>query len=343
MKISFAKYFLELKHAFTISYSSRKTTPIVLVRLEHEDLTGYGEAALPPYLSETQETVIEFLKGVAEKKYSDTSKLLNGIDKISIGNTVANAAIDIALHDLAGKLQNKSCYQLYNIQKTELPFTSFTIGIDEPDVMKQKIFEAEEYKILKIKLGTNRDKEIISLIREETCKPLYVDINQGWINREYALEMSNWLAEQNVLLIEQPFNKNDLENSAWLSQRSPIPIIADESIQRLADLEKIKNSFNGINIKLMKCSGIAEAYKMILKAREFGLKIMLGCMTETSCAIFAAVQLSSLVDYADLDGNLLITNDPFEGKTIHDGRLQFPVRNGLGIELKNEISFQELN
>lgn len=188
--------------------------------------------------------------------------------------------------------------------------TSFTIGIDEPKILKQKISEAGEFKIFKVKLGTTDDKQIVQFIRDETDKPLYVDINQGWTDKYFALEMSEWLHRQNVLLIEQPFYKNDLEKSAWLTERSPTPIIADESVQRLSDIEKIKNSFNGINIKLMKCTGMNEAYKMILKARENNLKVMMGCMTETSCGISAAAQLSSLVDFTDLDGNLLITNDP---------------------------------
>ena len=345
MKISYKKYSLELKHQFTIAYSSRKTTPVVLIKIEHNGFTGYGEASLPPYLQETQNSVIDFLRETGKKKIDDISnlsKIIKEINEIAPNNTAAKAAIDIALHDLTGKINHQPCYKYLNISKSILPYTSFTIGIDEPAIMKKKISEAEQFKILKVKLGTEQDEEIIKLIREETDKPLYVDINQGWKDLRYAVNMSNWLHQQNVLLIEQPFNKNDLESSARLTEKSPIPIIADESMQRLGDIEKIKNSFTGINIKLMKCTGMDEADKIIKVARQYGLKIMLGCMTETSCAISAAVQFASLVDYADLDGNLLITNDPFKGKTIEEGILQTSDKDGLGIELKEEIDFTEL-
>ena len=345
MKISFCKYSLELKHQFTIAYSSRKTTPIVLIKIEHNGIAGYGEASLPPYLSETQESVIYFLTEVAKKKYQDICNLQNNLDEIdSIApyNIAAKAAIDIALHDLTGKLNHLPCYKLFNIANEFLPFTSFTIGIDEPEIMRKKIGEAEQFKIIKVKLGREHDRDMIRLIRSETDKPLFVDVNQGWTDNQYALEMSHWLQEQNVLLIEQPFSKEDLKSSEWLSERSPIPIFADESVQRISDLENIQRAFNGINIKLMKCTGINEAYKMILKARELGFKIMLGCMTETSCAISAAIQLASLVDYADLDGNILIANDPFEARTVIDGQLQLSQKDGLGIELIKDLSFIDL-
>ena len=346
MKISYSKYLLELKHQFTISYNSRKSTPIVLIKIEHDGFIGYGEASLPPYLQETQESVINFLKLISQINFDNISNyriILNEVDQVLENNTAAKAAVDIALHDLLGKINKKPCHQLFHITtNSSLPSTSFTIGIDKEEILKQKISEAEEYQIFKVKLGTTNDKQIIQSIREKTNKPLYVDINQGWSDKYFALEMSEWLYGQNVLLIEQPFPKNDLEKSAWLSKRSPIPIIADESVQRFSDVEKIKNSFNGINIKLMKCTGMNEAYKMIVKARENDLKVMIGCMTETSCGICAAVQFSSLVDYADLDGNLLITNDPFEAVTIVDGRLHLSEKDGLGITLKANLPFFEL-
>lgn len=345
MKISYSKYSLELRHQFTISYSSRKSTPIVVIKIEHDGFAGYGEASLPPYLPETQESVINFLKLISRINLDDISnykKIINEVDKVLENNTAAKAAVDIALHDLFGQINQKPCYQLFDLTTNFLPLTSFTIGIDELKILKQKISEARESNIFKVKLGTTDDKQIVQLIREETDKPLYVDINQGWSDKYFALEMSEWLHQQNVLLIEQPFNKNDCGKSAWLSERSPIPIIADESVQRFSDIEKIKNSFNGINIKLMKCTGMDEAYKMIVNARENNLKVMMGCMTETSCGISAAAQLSSLVDFADLDGNLLITNDPFDAVTVVDGRLHLSKKNGLGIDLKEDLLFTEL-
>jgi len=340
MEIKYWKYELLLKHKFGISYNSRKSTPIIIVRLKQGSYVGFGEASLPPYLTETQESVIEFIDRLKLSDINSFEELIfleNEIDKISAHDNAAKAAVSIALHDLLGKISAKPCYSLYKITPQQLPYTSFTIGIDTPEIIIEKISEAEPYSILKVKLGTENDKKIIETIRSKTDKPLYVDVNQGWDDKHYALDFIQYLAENNVLLIEQPFNIIKNDDSAWLSERSPIPIIADESVQTIVDLDKIKGCFTGINIKLMKCGGVYDAYKMILRAREYKMKIMLGCMTESSCAISAAVHLVSLADYADLDGNLLIENDPFVCQTVVDGRLQISEGNGLGIEPVKEF------
>ena len=345
MKISYAKYSLELKHQFTISFSTRKFTPVVIIRLEQDGIFGYGEASLPPYLTEDQESVVRFLSEVELhdlKDYDDLVDNLENINKISLADQAAKASIDIALHDLLGKIQNQSCSKIYNLLSAQLPLTSFTIGIDNEDVIKQKVSEADEFKILKIKLGTGNDKQIINLIRQLTDKPLYVDANQGWDKKEKALEMIEWLSKHNVVLVEQPMPKTNFSDTKWLTANSPLPIIADESFQRLDDLEQVKETFSGINVKLMKCTGIREAYKIIMKAKECGLKIMLGCMTETSCGISAAIQLASLADFADLDGNQLIKNDPFVTKTVQEGRLIASSRPGLGVDLTSTIDFVEI-
>ncbi|MCL4551152.1 MAG: dipeptide epimerase [Bacteroidetes bacterium] len=355
MKISYAKYSLELKHQFTISFSTRKFTPIVIIRLEQDGIFGYGEASLPPYLPEDQESVVRFLSKVELhdlKNYDDLIDNLENINKISPADQTrlalgdprrtAKASVDIALHDLLGKIQNRSCSKIYNLHFAQLPLTSFTIGIDNEDVIKQKVSEADEFKILKIKLGTDNDKQIINMIRQLTDKPLYVDANQGWDKKEKALEMIEWLSKQNVVLVEQPMPKTNFSDTKWLTANSPLPVIADESFQRLDDLERVKETFSGINVKLMKCTGIREAYKIIMKAKECDLKIMLGCMTETSCGISAAIQLASLADFADLDGNQLIKNDPFATQTVQDGRLIASTRPGLGVNLTSAIEFIEL-
>jgi L-alanine-DL-glutamate epimerase-like enolase superfamily enzyme len=246
------------------------------------------------------------------------------------GNAAAKASIDIALHDLTGKLMNQPWCNIWGLNKDKTPFTSFTIGIDTPAVIREKVKEADEYKILKVKLGRDNDKAIIETIRTVTSKPIYVDVNQGWKDRDYALDMSYWLKSKNVLLIEQPFPKDSIEETAWLTKWSPLPVIADESVQRLDDVIKAKDVFSGINIKLMKCTGMREAYKMITLAKALGLKVMLGCMTETSCAISAASQLSPLADYIDLDGALLISNDLFEGTKIVDGKVTISGLPGIG-------------
>ncbi len=337
MKLSFSTYNLELRHTFAIANYSRTSTPVVLVEVEHKGLVGYGEASLPQYLGETQESVCRFLQKVDLSVFSDLRSLdevLEYVDSVEEKNTAAKAAIDIALHDLWGKLHQKPVYKLLNIDISNQLYTSFTIGIDSEDVVRKKIEEAQPYAILKIKV--NKDwRETIRVIRKYTDKPLFIDANQSWTDKHEALESVLELKDQNVLLIEQPLPKDNLLDSEWLTARSPLPIIADESVQRLCDINKIEGAFHGINVKLMKCTGIAEAYKMILSARTKGMKVMLGCMTETSCAISAAAQLSPLVDFADLDGNLLIKNDCFDGVKIIGGKITLNTNPGIGVRKKS--------
>ncbi len=334
MKLTYRPYTLELKHVFTVATNSRSTTPVVLTEIEYDGLVGYGEASMPPYLGESHKTVLEFLSKVDLTKYEnvfDLEGILADIDAIAPGNPAAKASIDIARHDLVGKLLNQPWYNIWGIDKNKAPYTSFTIGIDTPDVVRQKVKEAEEYKILKVKLGRDNDKEMIDTIRSVTDKPITVDANQGWKEREFALDMIHWLNERNVLFIEQPMPKTQIDDLAWLTDKSPLPTIADESAQRLEDVKKMHGVFSGINIKLMKCTGMREAYKMIILARALGMKVMLGCMTETSCAISAAAHLSPLVDWADLDGALLISNDVYEGTKIIDGKVSIGSLPGIGV------------
>lgn len=334
MKLSFRPYTLELRHVFTIAISSRTTTPVVLTEIACGGLTGYGEASMPPYLGETQETAAAFLSKVDLSRYPDPLQLetiLADIDAIAPGNPAAKASVDIALHDLAGKLMNRPWYDIWGFDKARAPFTSFTIGIDTPDVVRQKVREAAEYKVLKVKLGRDNDKEMIETIRSVTDKPITVDANQGWTDRQKALDMIHWLKERNVLLVEQPMPKEVVDDMAWITERSPLPTIADEFCQRLPDVRRAYGVFSGINIKLMKCTGMREAHKMLLVARSLGMKVMLGCMTETSCGISAASHLSPMVDWADLDGALLIKNDVFAGTTIVDGKVTLSDRPGIGV------------
>jgi len=334
LKLSYRPYTLELKHVFTIATNSRTTTPVVLTEIEYDDIVGYGEASLPPYLGESHQSVTEFLSKVDLSKYEnvfDLENILNDIDKVAPGNPAAKASIDIALHDLVGKLLNQPWYNIWGFDKEKTPYTSFTIGIDTPDVVRAKVKEAEVYKILKVKLGRETDKEMIETIRSVSDTPITVDVNQGWKDKNFALEMINWLKERNVLFVEQPMPKTQIDDMAWLTERSPLPTIGDESVQRLEDVIKAHGVFSGINIKLMKCTGMREAHKMILLARALGMKVMIGCMTETSCAISAASHLSPMVDWADLDGALLIRNDVFDGTEIIDGKLTLMERPGIGV------------
>jgi len=334
MKLSFRPYTLELKHVFTIAVSSRTTTPVVLTQIAYDGLIGYGEASMPPYLGENQETASAFLAKVDLSRYGNPLELetiLAEIDAIAPGNPAAKASVDIALHDLAGKLMNRPWYDIWGFDRSRAPHTTFTIGMDTPDVVRQKVREAAEYKVLKVKLGRDTDKEMIETIRSVTDKPITVDANQGWTDRQKALDMIHWLKERNVLLVEQPMPKEVVDDMAWITERSPLPTIADEFCQRLPDVRRAYGVFSGINIKLMKATGMREAHRMLLVARSLGMKVMLGCMTETSCAISAASHLSPMVDWADLDGALLIKNDAFRGTTVVDGRVTLTGRPGIGV------------
>jgi L-alanine-DL-glutamate epimerase-like enolase superfamily enzyme len=333
MKLTFHPYILELKHVFTIATSSRSTTPAMLTEIEYNGVVGYGEASLPPYLGEMPETVKSFFSKVDLGKYDnpfDLETILGDIDKIMPGNHAAKASIDIALHDLIGKILGQPWYNIWGYDKSRTPYTSFTIGIDTPDVVRQKTLEADEFKILKVKLGRDSDKKIIETIRSVTDKPITSDVNQGWKSKEKALEMINWLKEHGVVMVEQPLPRDRIDDLAWLTERSPLPIIGDEGVQRLTDVKKAVGVYSGINIKLMKCTGMREAQKMLILARSLGMKVMLGCMVETSCAISAASHLSPMVDWADLDGALLIKNDIFDGTRVIEGKIALSDRPGIG-------------
>ena len=317
---------------------SRTTTPDVLVEIEHEGVVGFGEASMPPYLGESIESVCAFLSGVNLSQFSDpmqTAEILAYVDALAPGNCAAKASVDIALHDLQGKLTGRTARQILtgkeDFPSFQLP-TTYTIGIDTAEVVQQKVQEVEGlYRRLKVKVGVPGDHELIQAIREVSDLPLTVDANQGWTDRAKALDEIEWLATQGCIMVEQPMSKLNLEDHAWLTARSPLPIIADESVQRLSDLPRLADSFTGINIKLMKCTGLYEAYRMIQEAQRLGMKVMLGCMTETSCAVSAAAQLAEFADFADLDGNLLISNDPFEGMKIVDGWITPTHLPGIGV------------
>jgi L-Ala-D/L-Glu epimerase len=334
MILRFKPYELHLKHVFTLASGSRNTTPVMLTEIEFENIVGYGEASMPPYLGESHETVNSFLKLVDLTQFASPflmEEILTFVDQLAPGNYAAKASVDIALHDLVGKLMKQPWYRIWGLNPEHTPNTSFTIGIDKPDVVKEKVREASPYRILKVKLGQGNDKEMIQSVRSVTNTPICVDVNQGWTDRNMALEMTQWLKDQGVVFVEQPMPKAAIDDLAWLTQNSPLPVIADEAIQTIGDFKKVQGVYSGINIKLMKCGGMRAAYTMISMARALDMKVMIGCMTETSCAVTAAAQLSPLVDWADLDGNLLIDNDVFEGITIRDGKVILPDGPGIGI------------
>ncbi|WP_175633680.1 dipeptide epimerase [Pedobacter ghigonis] len=344
MKISYKEFELALKHPFSISKFTRTSTPLMLLKITYEGITGYGEASMVPYMGESYETASSFLKQVdlsAFKHPFNFGEIISYLDSIAPGQPAIKAAIDIALNDIQGKILNKPCYEIYGATPTQMPVTSYTVGIDTPEVIREKLKDASAFKVIKVKLGRDNDQEIIETIRSMTQVPLYVDANQGWKDRIKAIDLIYWLHNNGVVLIEQPMDKNDLAGNAWLTERSPIPLLADEAVQRLADMDKLKGAYHGINVKLMKSCGMYEGHQMILKARAFGMKVLIGCMSETSCATLAAAALAPLCNWADLDGPWLTKNNPFTAPAFENGRYILKDLPGLGLEGVNELMWNE--
>ena len=333
LKLSFKPNELKLRHAFNLARNCRTTTPDVLVQLEYDGIVGYGEASMPPYLGESIESVTKFLGNLDLGQFNDPfriEEILSYVDGTAPDNRAAKASVDIALHDLLGKIMGQPWYKIWGLSPEKTPNTSFTIGIDKADVVRQKVDEAAPYKVIKVKMGLDNDKELVEIIRSKTDKPLCVDANQGWTDKEKALDMCHWLKERGCMFVEQPFDKKMIDETAWLRERSPLPIIADEFCQRIPDVMRAYQVYDGINIKLMKSTGLHEAYKMAVLAKSLGMKLMIGCMTETSCAISAAAQLAPMADWVDLDGNLLIANDSFDGVKVVDGKITLTDKPGIG-------------
>lgn len=340
--LKYYPYELKLRHSFNLASMSRTVTPGVQVEIALDSVVGYGEASMPPYLGESVESVTAFLARIDPERLSDPfafEEIHAYMDSLAPGNRAAKAAVDIALHDLTGKLMGKPWHRIWGLNPQNTPCTSYTITNDTPEELARKIAEAEPYKILKVKMGVPGDRQLIETIRRHTDRPVCVDVNQGWKTPQEALDNILWLADKNVLFVEQPMDKHDMEGHAWLKARSPLPIIADEAVQTPDDVAPLAHAYDGINIKLMKSAGLHDAYKMAVTARALGMKVMIGCMTETSCAVSAASQLAPLADWVDLDGNLLIANDLFSGMKIVDGKVTLPDLPGIGATPIGNVDF----
>ena len=321
---------LQLQHPFKIA---RRTTDAFRHVISVEIDGGIGETAPARLYGETVQTVsvaLETLAPALPKDLDAIHDVMEAVEATLGGNYAAKSAIDMALHDRLGKRLGVPLYQLWGLNPHKTPCTSFTIGLDEPEVMAEKTRHAEAYPILKVKLGTPQDIEIIQQLRDVTDKPIYVDANTAWTPKE-AVRKIRELARYGVELVEQPTKPNDLAGLKFVREHSELPIIADESVKRASDIPALAECVDGINIKLVKCGGLLEARRMINVARAHGLSVMLGCMIESSLGITAAAHLTPLVDYADLDGNLLIVNDPYTGVILDEGKLILPNRPGIGV------------
>ncbi len=321
---------LNLNHPFKIS---RRDTDSYREVVSVEIDGGIGEAAPAKFYGETAQSVVSALDTLSSTLDCDLDQIHDVMSKMGLhleGNYAAKSAIDMALHDRLGKKLGVPLYKLWGLNPQNTPFTSYTIGLDEPDVMAEKALLTKDFPILKVKLGTSRDIEIIETLRNVTDTPIYVDANTGWTAKEAVNKISQ-LAQFGVELIEQPTMPDDLDGLKFVREHSELPIIADESVKSANDIPALAESVDGINIKLVKCGGISEAVRMIHTARAHGLLVMIGCMIESSLGITAAAHLTPLVDYADLDGNLLISNDPYLGVTVENGKLILPERNGIGV------------
>jgi L-alanine-DL-glutamate epimerase-like enolase superfamily enzyme len=329
---------LTLATPFRISRSVQTHAYNVQTRIDADGVEGIGEAAPSGYYGERRESVLMALTDFAEQIESDPGHIediVTAMDQRLHANAAAKASVDMALYDFLGKHLGAPLYQLLGLNPEHTPLTSFTIGIDEPAAMARKAaLAAKTYSILKIKVGAGRDLEIVRAIREVTDVTLRVDANAAWTPKE-AIRAIRELEPYNIEFVEQPLPPADLEGLRFVREHVTLPIIADESCVTEDDIPRLVGAVDGINIKLMKCGGIHHALRMIHTARAHHLKIMLGCMIESSLSITAAAHLSPLVDFADLDGNLLINDDPFEGVRVEQGKLILPNRAGLGVRARH--------
>jgi L-Ala-D/L-Glu epimerase len=329
MKLHWEPITLDLKTTFRVAHGASDQRHNVLVYLED----GVGEAAAVPYYGETQQGIIEYLESVrdlGDDPYDIDAVLANR----PAGSRAARSAIDQALHDLWGKTLGQPLYKLLGLNPGKLPLTSFTIGIDEPEVMAEQA-KAANYPILKIKLGSEKDEAIVAAIRNATHAKLLVDANAGW-TRERALQIIPRLIDYDLDLIEQPLAVKDVEGYFWLkeklrAQNVSIPIFADETAKTSHDVVKLAGAIDGVVVKTMKSEGIREALRMIHTARAHDMQSMLGCFIESSVGVTAAAHLAPLCDYADLDGPLLIKNDPYCGLKYDGAKLTLPDGPGLGL------------
>lgn len=329
---------LMLRHTWTTTMSSSAYRDTVHVQYSRGGITGYGEGApivrYKEYPEQARQAIDAIIGQIESGDPLKFDSFLAGV-RHSLGDHqhAAMAAVDIAICDWLGKKLGIPLYQYFGLDPADAPVTTFSIGIDTPEITRQKTREAAEFPILKVKVGLENDEETIEAIRSVTNKPLRVDANEGWTDKEEAIRKINWLEAHGVELIEQPMPAHMLEETRYVRSKVHLPIIADEACTSAPLIPLLKESYDGINVKLDKSGGVMEAYRWIKFARAMNMKVMLGCMVSSSCTVTAAAHLAALVDYPDLDGNLLISNDPYEGVKVVKGKLILPAGPGLGLKL----------
>jgi L-alanine-DL-glutamate epimerase-like enolase superfamily enzyme len=326
---------LNLRHTWTTTMSSSEYRDTLHVVYRRDGLTGHGEGAPIVRYHEDAKTAQAAVESVREILLAADpmrfTKVMAEVFRRIPGEWAGKAGIDIALMDWVGQKLGVPLYTLFGLDPADTPLTTFSIGIDTPEITRQKTREADPYPILKVKVGLETDEQSIEAVRSVTKKPLRVDANEGWKDKEEAVRKINWLETQGVEFIEQPLPAEMIEETRWVRGRVHIPIIADEACQHASDIPKLREAYDGVNVKLDKAGGILEAVRMIQIAKSLGMRTMLGCMISSSVSVTAAAQISPLVDYADLDGNLLISNDPFHGVRVEKGKLILPSGRGLGL------------
>jgi len=334
VELTFKPYRIECSHPFGLSRSTHDFYDIIYIYLEREGNIGRGEAAPSNHYGESFESCLRVLETISPSMvdFEHFQDFKSHIEPLTSGTRSLNAALSMAYFDLKGKQDKISLHDEYGFSGNITCPTSFTIALGDHQNLSKKIDEAESYSILKIKLGSDSDRNIINEVRKLTDKTIRVDANEGWTLEE-AKDMCNWLATKNVELIEQPLKADQLHLMRELKNESPLPLIADENCIDLSDIPDLVDSFHGINIKLMKCGWCDEVPKMIRLAKELDLKVMLGCMVESSVGITAMGHFASEADYLDLDGNLLINNDPYLGIQVDGGVPLLPTGGGLGLSI----------
>ncbi|WP_306600831.1 dipeptide epimerase [Geothrix sp. 21YS21S-2] len=328
---------LELRHTWTTTMSSSAYRDTLHTQFTRDGITGYGEGAgIVRYKQDALggQHALEAVKAlITGGDPWSFDKLLAELDRRLPGQRAALAAVDLALFDWMGKKLGVPVCRHFGLDPADAAVTNMSIGIDTPEITRQKVREAEDFPFLKVKVGLATDEATIEAVRSVTKKPLRVDANEGWTSKEEAARKINWLESQGVQLIEQPLPAHMVEETRWIRNHVHIPIFADEACHDAADIPKLRDAFDGIVVKLDKAGGLLESYRQLTVARALGMKTMIGCMVSSSCSITAAAHLSPLADYADLDGFLLIGNDPYTGVTASKGKLILPDAPGLGVRL----------